>query len=133
MGLFARHGNAPANCGARDAEIAEAAFDETEYFIAAGFRLDKTRVLGVPIEKRFLKGRKFKEIVWLGDSFRGPAAIGTVFAGLHVHIGIVVDAVLPGVVTGVNETVFAAQFEKPLDGMGVLQVGGADKLVALNA
>ncbi len=132
VGLFARHGNAPANCGARDAEIAEAAFDETEYFIAAGFRLDKIRVLGVPIEKRFLKGRKFEEIVWLGNSFRGPAAIGTVLPWLHVHVSIVVNAVLPGVVTGVNETVFAAQFEKPLHGVGVFQVGGADKFVALN-
>src|SRR6266849_6448822 len=130
--LFSRHGNAPANCGARDAEIAEAAFYETEYFIAAGFRLDKTRVLGVPIEKRFLKGRKFEEIVWLGDSFRGTAAIGTLLPWLHVDICVVVDAVLPGVVTGVNETVFAAQFEKPLHGVSVFQVGGADKFIALN-
>jgi len=44
----------------------------------------------------------------------------------------VVDAVLPGVVTGVNETVFAAQFEKPLHGVGVFQVCGPDKFVALN-
>src|SRR6266446_7826008 len=130
--LLARDGNAPANCGARDAEIAEAAFDKAENFIAAGFRLDKIRVLGIPVEKRFLKGRQFEEIVWLGDSFCRPATIGTVFAGLHVHVSIVVNAVLPGVVPGVNETVFAAQFEKPLHGVGVFQVGGANKFIALN-
>ena len=130
--LLARNRNAPANRGTRDAEIAEAAFDETENFVAARLRLDELWALGVPIKKRFLKGRKFKEIVWLGDSFRGSAAIGTVFTGLHVHVSIVVDAVLSGVVAGVDETVFAAQFEKPLHGVGVFQVGGADKLVALH-
>src|SRR5258706_15771183 len=93
----------------------------------------KIRVLGIPVEKRFLKGRQFEEIVWLGDSFCQPATIGTVFAGLHVHVSIVVNAVLPGVVPGVNETVFAAQFEKPLHGVGVFQVGGANKFIALNA
>ncbi len=36
--LFPGNGNAPANRGARDAEIAEAAFDEAENFVAAGFR-----------------------------------------------------------------------------------------------
>src|SRR5260370_881068 len=65
--------------------------------------------------------------------FWPPAAIWTVFAGLHVDVSIVVNAVLPGVVTGVDETVLAAQLEKPLHRVCVLQVGGADKFVALDA
>src|ERR1700675_2523664 len=49
--LFARNWNAPANRGAGDAEIPEAAFDETENFVAARFRLDELRVPDVPIKK----------------------------------------------------------------------------------
>src|SRR5713226_10075827 len=66
VGFFARNGNAPANRSARNAEIAKAAFDEAENFVAAGFGLDEIRVLGVPIEKRLLKRGKFEKIVCLG-------------------------------------------------------------------
>src|SRR5260370_27638586 len=90
-------------------------------------------MLAVPSEQQFLKRREFEEKVCCGDGFGRTAAIWTVFAGLHVDVGIVVNAVLPGVVTGVDETVLAAQLEKPLRRVGVLQVGGADKLVALDA
>src|SRR6202521_259692 len=90
-------------------------------------------MLGVPVQQRFLKSRKFEEVIWFSDSFRGPAAIGTVFARLHVHIGIVVDTVLPRVMPWIDETIFAAQLEKPLHGVSVFQVGGTNKLVALNA
>src|SRR2546429_524953 len=123
--LFARDRNTPTNCGACDAEIPEAAFDKAENLVAARFGLNEIPVLGIPIEKRFLKGREFEKVICFGDRFCGPAAIGTVFAGLYVHVGIVVDAVLPGVVTGIDETVFAAQLEKPLHGVRVFQVGGA--------
>src|SRR5258707_2495515 len=65
--LFAGNGNAPANRSTSDAQIAQAAFDEAENFIAARFRLDEFRMLGVPIEQRFLKSRKLEEIVCLSD------------------------------------------------------------------
>src|SRR5882724_509450 len=131
--LFARNGNAPANRGARNAKIPETAFHKTDNFVAARFRLNEIRMLGVPVQQRFLKSRKFEKIIWLRDSFRGPAAIGTVFTRLHVHVGIVVDAVLPRVVSWVDETIFAAQLEEPLHRVRMFQVGGANKLVALNA
>ena len=34
----ARHRHAPVEAGARDAQILEAAFDEADHFVAAGFR-----------------------------------------------------------------------------------------------
>src|SRR6266478_6217078 len=131
--LFTGYGNAPANRGSRDAEIAEAAFDKAQNFIAAGFRLDEIGMLGVPIEKRLLKGRELEIEIGFGDGFRRTATIGAVLAGLHVDVGIVVDAVLPRVVTGIDETIVAALLEEPLHGVSVFQIRGADKFVALDA
>ena len=130
--LFAGNGNAPANGSARDAEIAEASFDEAKNFVAASFGLDEIGMLGVPIEKWLLERGELEIEIGFRDGFRWTATIGTVFAGLYVDVGIVVDAVLPGVVTRVDETVVTALFEKPLHGVSVFQVGGADKLVALD-
>jgi len=131
--LFAGNGNAPANRCARDTEIAEAAFDETENFVAAGFRLNEIGMLGVPIEKRFLERGELEVEIGFGDGFRGTATIGARLAGLHIDISVVVDAVLPGVVAGVHEAVVTELFEKPLHGVRVFQIGGADKFVALDA
>src|SRR5205814_6924723 len=103
--LFTGNGDAPSNRSAGNAQIAQAAFDEAQYFVAARFRLDEFRMLGVPIEKRLLKRREFEEIVGFGDGFRGPPAIGTILARLYVDISIVINAVLPGVMAGVDETV----------------------------
>src|SRR5258708_11036192 len=93
--LFAGNGNAPANRSARDAEIAEAAFDEAEHFVAAGFGLGEIGMLGVPIEQRLLKSRKFEKIIFFGDSFGWAAAIAAGLARPPVHVSIVGDAVLP--------------------------------------
>src|SRR5205814_8565839 len=90
-------------------------------------------MLGVPIEKRLLKRREFEEIVGFGDGFRGPPAIGTILARLYVDISIVIDAVLPSIVAGIDKAVFAAQLEKPLHGVRVLQIRGANEFVDGNA
>ena len=131
--LFARNGNAPTNRRAGNAEITESAFDEAENLIAARFWLDEFRMLGVPMEQRLLKRGKLEEIICLGDSFRGASTVGTIFPSLYVHVSVVVDAVLPGIVAGVDESVFTAQFEEPLDGMRVLQIRSANEFVAGNA
>src|SRR5258705_5645437 len=131
--LFSRNGNAPADRGARDAEIAEAAFDEAENFVAARLGLDEIRMLGIPIEKRLLECRELEIEIGLGNGFRGTAAIRAVLARFHVDVGIVVNAVLAGVVAGVDETIVAALLEKPLNGVRVFQIGSADKFVALDA
>src|ERR1700758_3575651 len=69
--LFAGHGNAPANRRTRDAEIAEAAFDEAENFVAASFGLNEIGMLGVPIEERLLERGKLEIEIGFGDGFRG--------------------------------------------------------------
>src|SRR5438874_13232642 len=67
--LFSGHRNAPANCGASDAEIFESAFDEANDFVAARFRLDEGRIFFVEIQKWLLEGGKLEEIIFFGDGF----------------------------------------------------------------
>src|SRR5207253_6132203 len=124
--LFTGNRNAPTNRSASDAQIAQAALDKAQYFVAPRFRLDEFRMLGVPIEKRLLKRREFEEIVGFGDGFGGPPAIGTILARLYVDIRIGIDAVHPGVIAGVDEDGFAAQLKKPLYGVRVLQIRSAN-------
>src|SRR5262249_40504427 len=86
---------APTNRGARDAEVFQTTFDETDDFVPPRFGLDEVGILPVKIEQRLLKGRKLKEVVFFSDCFRGAAAIGAVVTGRCVgHKGIVIDAVL---------------------------------------
>ncbi len=59
--FLAGNGNPPANRGARDAEIAQAAFDEREDLIAARFGLNEVRILFVKIEQNVLKRRELEE------------------------------------------------------------------------
>src|SRR3984957_7159243 len=109
MRVCAGYGNAPTNRCARDAEIAKTAFDEAKNFIAPRFRLNEIRVLLVKIQKRLLKSGKLEEIVFFGDRLSGPAAIRAILPRFYVYVGVVVDAVLTGVVAGVNKSVFAEQ------------------------
>src|SRR5205807_7235395 len=68
------------------------------------------------------------------DSFGGTAAVGTIVARLGViHKGVVVNAVLAGVVPFVDVAVLPAQFEKPLHGADVAKIGGANKFVSGHA
>ncbi len=100
--------------GARDAEIAQAAFDEGEYFIAAGFRLNEVGILFVEIEQDVLERGELEEIVRFRDGFRRPSAIGAGLSRLHVNVRVVVNAVLAAVVTGIDVAVFAAEFEQAI-------------------
>src|SRR5712692_10049784 len=104
--LFPGNGNAPTNRSARDAQVAEAAFDETQNFVAARFWLNEIRMFGVPIEERLLECGELEVEIGFSDGFRGTATVGAVVAAL---------------------------FEKPLDSVGVFEIGGADKFVALDA
>jgi len=58
--LLTGNGNAPANRGARDAEIAEAAFDEAENFVAAGFGLDEIGCLAYQSRSGFWNAESLK-------------------------------------------------------------------------
>jgi len=59
--LFAGNRNAPAEGGAGDAEIFQAAFDEADNFVFAAFGLDEIGILFVQIEERFLKSGELKK------------------------------------------------------------------------
>src|SRR5882757_7780612 len=132
--LLARNRNAPANRGTRDAQILQTAFDETDNFVLARFRLNESRIPFVKIEQRFLKRGQLEIVIFFGDGFRGAAAIGTVVARFRFgHERVVVDAVLPGVNSFVDVTVFSAKFEKPLHGPHVLDIRGANKFISGNS
>src|SRR5262249_53560547 len=78
VGLFSRDGDAPANRGAGDAEVLQPAFHETDDLVAARLRLDESRVFAIEIEERLFECGEFEEVVFFGESFERPAAIGTV-------------------------------------------------------
>src|SRR5258705_1802853 len=71
--LLAGNGNTPADRSASDAEIFQAAFDESEDFVFATFGLNEIGILFVEIEQRLLKHGKFEEIVLFGERFGGAA------------------------------------------------------------
>src|SRR5262249_32246935 len=132
--LFARNGNAPAKCGARDAQVFQATFDETDDLVLARFRLNEIWILFVKIEQRFLERRKLEEIIFFGDGFERAATVGTVVSRLRIiHKSVVVNAVLTSVLALVNVTVFLEQLEKPLQGAAVTQIGGADEFIGGDA
>src|SRR5579883_2289712 len=132
--LFAGNGNAPADGGAGDAEVFQAAFDEADDFVSASFRLNEFGILAIEIEQRFLESGKFEEIVFFGDGFQRTIAIRAEIAGIGLgDEGVVVNAVEAGVMAFINVAVLAALAEEPLDGAHVLEIGGADKFVGRNA
>src|ERR1700683_2326382 len=97
-------------------------------------------MLRVITEKTLLKRGKPEEIILLADRFRRPSAIRTRIARPRVvHVSVVENAVLAGVLPFVNvltarsTAIFAAPLEEPLPRVRVLQVGGADELVTLDA
>src|ERR1700676_53714 len=69
--LFSGNRNAPADGGASDAEIFEAAFDEAEDFVLSGLGLNEIGIFFVEIEQRLLERREFEEIVGFRDGFGG--------------------------------------------------------------
>src|ERR1700687_1527252 len=91
-------------------------------------------MLGIQIEKRFLKRRELEKIILFGTGLGGTAAVWAGIAGSSVNnISIVENAVLSGVMPSIDKTVLAAKSKKPLHGVGMLQIGGADEFIALNA
>ena len=131
--LLARHRNAPADRRPRNTQIPQPALHKTQHFIPPRLRLNKLRMLRVKIQKRLLKRRQLKKIVRLRHRFRRPPAIRARFPRLHVHIRIVVNAVLPRVMPRINEPILPAQFKEPLHRMRMLQIRRANKLVALHS
>src|SRR5207244_11825004 len=76
--FLARNRDAPANRGARNAQIFQTAFDEADNFVLARFRLNESRILFVKIEQRFLKRRQLEVIILFVDCLRKELTIGAV-------------------------------------------------------
>ncbi len=133
MRRFARHWNSPANRRARDGKILQSAMDKTQNFISSALGTNEIRIRGVKIEQLLLKLGKFEKIIFFGDRFRRASAIGTGITGAGVHnIGIVVYAILPGVMPFLDVSVFAAALEEPLHGAVMLFIRRANKFIAGN-
>ena len=131
---YAGPGNAPFERGAADGEVAQAAADEGDDFIAARFRLDEFRMVAVIIQQRLLELRELEVIIFFLDHLRGPLAIGAERAGRGViHVQFVVNAVIARVMTLVDEIVFLNLLEEVLHGVRVARFRGADEAVHAEA
>ena len=74
--------------------------------------MNKLRISRVENEKLLLEFGEFEKIVFFGDGFGGTATIGTSIPGACVHdIGVVVHAVLPSIVTLLDESVITTTLE----------------------
>src|ERR1700716_306928 len=104
---FARNWNAPSNCGACNGKISQSALYETQNLIASAFGAYEVRICGIEIEKFLLEFGKLEKIIFLGDCFRGAAAIGTRIARACIHdVSIVMNAILTGVMPLLNKSIF---------------------------
>ena len=102
---------------------------KTSFLPALG--TDEIRVRGVEIEKSLLEFREFEKVILLGDGFGRAAAVRTRIAGTRVHdIGVVVHAILAGIVSLLDETIFPAALEQPLDRPVVSLIRRPNELIA---
>src|SRR6185312_3988807 len=125
--------DAPFERGARNREILQAAANEADDLIAAGFGPDEVRILLVMLQQTITERRQLEEVVFLGDGFGGASAIGTVVAGFGVvDVKLVEDAVLAGVAAFIDVPVGLASLEQPAHGLVMLRIGGADEVVVGN-
>ena len=125
-----RHRNAPRKGAAADREIAQAALHEGEHFITTRLGSDEFGLLGVKLDKAILKGREFEKIILLFNGFGGAAAFGAGRARANrIHIELVRDAVLAGVVALVNETGILDALPQSLHALLMARRGGADVIV----
>src|SRR5579864_9431719 len=131
MWRFARHGNAPANRGARDGKILQPALHKTQNFVSPALGTNEVGISGVKIKQLLLKSGKLEKIIFFGDGLRRASAIGAGIARAGIHdVGIVVHAILPGVMSFLNVAIFSAAFEEPLHRPVMSLIGGADEFLS---
>ena len=93
-------------------------FDETCYFVDAMVRLDRIRVIGVPLQKFFFVARQTKKVIFFFNIF-GFRVMDFAFAVVKLFgrvVGLTRNAVIPtinvnfniaGVVTGLQQFLYA--------------------------
>src|SRR5215471_10934059 len=127
---IARNWNPPLESAAADGKIAQPAFHEGDYFVAPGLRTNKLRMVFVVGKKFFGKRRQFEIVVLFAHRFRGPSALRAGIARLgRIHIKLVIDAILPGIGTGVDEALRLHPAEEFLYAALVPGLSGADEIV----
>src|ERR1035437_8346271 len=131
---FVGHGDAPLDGRAGDGEILQTLLDEGDDFVAARFGLNEIGLVFVELQEFSGVFGKLEIIIFFGDGFGGAAAIRAGTAGLGVvHIGVIEDAVLAGVVAFINLPPFAAAAEQILDAVGMAVAGGALEAIDVEA
>src|SRR5215469_4674817 len=122
--------HAPFERAAADRKIAQATAHEGHDFVAASFRTNKVRVLGVQLEQPVTKFRKLEKIVFFVNRFRGAAALGAGRTGTGgIHVEFVVDAVLTRVGALVDVAIVANPPPQSLHAVFVAIRGSADEIV----
>ena len=128
------YGNTPGKCRAADREIPQPGAHERRYFIAPRFRANEIGLLGVQLKKFLLESGELKKIIFFLHRLGGAA---TLRAGCTradcVHVKLVKDAVLAGVVALVDKTVVTNTAPESLHAQLVAIGCSADEVVVLQA
>src|SRR5690348_14382914 len=125
-----RHRHAPAEGAARHRKVAQTGAHERRHLVASRLRTYEIRLIAVQLQQLFLKSRELEKVIFLAHRFCGPSALWarrSRTGGIHVEF--VENAILPGVLALVDETVVAQAAEHLLYAALVLRVCGADELV----
>src|SRR5947209_10740505 len=134
MFRITRDRNAPFEGAAADGEIAQAAFDEGNDFVAARLRADEARVLLVVREQFVGKGGKLEVVVFFADRLGRAAALRAGSAGPHsVNIKLVEDAVLAGISSFIYVAFFLDALPQLLRATLMARLSGADEVIVGDA
>jgi hypothetical protein len=127
-------GDAPLNIGAGDGKVVEPLLHERDDLVAPVIRFYELGIVLIQIQQAALERRQLEKIVLFGDCFCGAPAFRTQISGLGiVDVQLIIDAVLAGVTTFVDVSVALAALKEPPDGLMMIGVGGADKVVVIDA
>src|SRR5205807_9931934 len=124
-----RYGNAPRKRRSADGEIAQAATDEGNHFIAPCLWTDELWVR-IKFEQLILKSRQLEEIILLLYGLGRPSAVRTGSARFRtIHIELVGHAILSGVSAFVDVTVVTNAAKQFLHALLMPVFCGADEVV----
>ena len=118
--------------GAADAEVAQAAADETERLVATELGHDRAGMRCVPVEQAVLEAAESEEVVLLLEVLDGSLVDRALVARQQLFVGVVLlarHAVLARVHVELDVAGVVAALEQLLDADAVALFGGADEVV----